>query len=866
MPPTHSRAARCAPLALTVLTVAAAGLGVTSSAFAQKTAAETIAALREQGASEGWTFTVGETPASDRAIEELCGLAVPKEWKALAPVADTTLRMGLATAFDWRDSGACPTIRNQSSCGSCWAFATVGALECNILIHDSVEVDLSEQWLVSCNQSGWDCSGGWWAHSYHQSSTDACGGTGAVLEADFPYVATEAACNCPYTHYYTIDGWAYVSGEVTPSVAEIKQAILDYGPVCVSIRVNTAFQNYDDGVFNACATGAVNHAVVLVGWDDNQGTEGVWILRNSWGTGWGEDGYMRIEYGCSSVGDYACYVQYSGARAPAIDVTPGSIAFGNLAVGETTTQSFTVTNTGGGVLTGSAGGLDAPFSFVGDTEYTLTEDQSQNITVRFSPAMRGTFADTVTFSGGAGATKSVSGTGSGSGAADTCADAMNIADGTYATDNSGATTDRASACGDGGTADAWWRYVAPHAGLVVIETCGSSPDTVLSVFSECAGDELACSDDCAGCGSASRVTLDVDAGEDYYVRAAGSGGQTGSITLSIETTTPAQTVSGHVATADGEPLADVAIAGLPGDPVTDQDGEYTATVAYGFSGTATPEKADCTFEPASRKYTNVTADQTGHDYEAAVSTFTISGQVTDASGNPLSGVVIAGLPGNPTTTASGDYEASVSLGFTGTATPTKDNYDFTPASRDYSGVERDLSAEDYTCAWQTGSLRVVLKPADARTAGALWRIDDGAWRKSGETAASVTVGLHTVSFAEVSGWDTPDDEQVVVESGLIASVERAYTAQDQSSDPSAVDPNQADALGLTPAVQPLCGFGLVELLAFPLLALAACRRGGKPLLLRAGRASRDRPRCRSRSNASRAVLRDTRFESDHTVE
>jgi putative hemolysin len=220
-------------------------------------------------------------------------------------------RQDLPAAFDWRDLGGCTSIKDQGSCGSCWAFGTVGPLECNILIKDGLEVDLSEQWLVSCNQDGWSCGGGWWAHSYHEWKADPCGDSGAVMERDFPYAAADLPCDCPYPHAYWIDEWVYI-GEAwsVPAAALIKQAILDHGPVSVAVSVNSAFSGYSGGIFHDPNTGSLNHAVALVGWDDNQGPEGVWFLRNSWGTDWGEDGYMRITYGSRSVGYNACYVDY----------------------------------------------------------------------------------------------------------------------------------------------------------------------------------------------------------------------------------------------------------------------------------------------------------------------------------------------------------------------------------------------------------------------------------------------------------------------------------------------------------------------------------------------------------------------------
>jgi len=303
------------------LLVVAAGL-----ALAQLTD-EDIAALNARAAAEGWSFRVARNPATQRSIDELCGLKKPDNWRQGARFEALAVEPSLLPDhFDWRDVGGCTPVKNQGGCGSCWAFATVGPLECNILIRDGVEVDLSEQWLVSCNQDGWDCDGGWWAHDYLQWKTDPCGGTGAVLEADLPYVAGDVPCDCPYPHPYRIDSWAYVAAAqdgaaAIPPVDAIKQAIMTYGPVSCAVIVDEAFRAYDGGVFDAPwdAGAPLNHAVVLVGWDDSQGTEGVWFLRNSWGAGWGESGYMRIEYGNRRVGDSACFVVYTPA-GPAPDL------------------------------------------------------------------------------------------------------------------------------------------------------------------------------------------------------------------------------------------------------------------------------------------------------------------------------------------------------------------------------------------------------------------------------------------------------------------------------------------------------------------------------------------------------------------
>ncbi|UCG16739.1 MAG: hypothetical protein JSV19_01625, partial [Phycisphaerales bacterium] len=282
-------------------------LGFAGLANAQLSS-EDIEALRERGRAEGWTFTVGESDATRRSLDELCGAIEPPDWRLEAPTGASLPTRGLPSSYDWRDYNGCTPIRNQASCGSCWAFAAIGAMECGILIRDGMSVDLAEQWLVSCTDAG-SCFGGWHttASNYLLCGgwTDPCGDSGAVFEVDFPYTATDAPCSCPYYHPYCLDSWTSIGSDI----GQIKQAIMTYGPVATTVYVNSAFHGYSGGVFNACDDHSVNHAVVLVGWDDNQGSNGVWFLRNSWGTWWGESGYMRIEYGCSRVGYATLYME-----------------------------------------------------------------------------------------------------------------------------------------------------------------------------------------------------------------------------------------------------------------------------------------------------------------------------------------------------------------------------------------------------------------------------------------------------------------------------------------------------------------------------------------------------------------------------
>lgn len=271
--------------------------------------------LREDILEKGFNFQVGYNPAMDHPLEQLCGLVEPEGWQEKAKFSGPMPKASLPSRFDWREQTGLPPVKNQGGCGSCWAFATVGVMESLLKTRMALSEDLSEQYLVSCNVHGWSCSGGWFAHDYHKDRVPPGEpAAGAVLETNFPYAASNLPCGSPHSHAYRLAEWRYVGGWGTPSVEEIKQAIYAHGPVAAAVAVGPAFQAYRDGVFDKDESSVgINHAILLVGWDDeyywNGSTHGVWILRNSWGTGWGRGGYMLIKYNTSQVGYAANYAE-----------------------------------------------------------------------------------------------------------------------------------------------------------------------------------------------------------------------------------------------------------------------------------------------------------------------------------------------------------------------------------------------------------------------------------------------------------------------------------------------------------------------------------------------------------------------------
>ncbi|GEM_PF-1542836 len=220
----------------------------------------------------------------------------------------------LPTSFDWRnyENGDWTTpVRNQGSCGSCWAFGAIGALEAamNIEYNDStVDIDLSEQYLVSCGP-GQGCEGGWAQRSFQWMINTG----GALPESCFPYEASDVPCDqkCADWENLLLPVKEYWTAEY-PSDEEIKQALIDYGPLVADTAVYDDWYSYRGGVYvhpemPEESEDDINHQPVIVGYNDD---EQCWIVKNSWGKYWGENtyglsdekGYLRIRYGHCFIG------------------------------------------------------------------------------------------------------------------------------------------------------------------------------------------------------------------------------------------------------------------------------------------------------------------------------------------------------------------------------------------------------------------------------------------------------------------------------------------------------------------------------------------------------------------------------------
>ncbi len=222
------------------------------------------------------------------------------------PVGDANCSPSM-DAWSWKEYVEEP--RSQGACGSCWAFATLTVFEAAERIVNNIGLDFSEQHIVDCARakgfSGGEEDAGSCAGGYMHMVFDYLEERGAALEDAVPYQANELTCDPSKATDHKVAAWGFVDQYAkVPSPAKLKESICKYGPAAVAVHVNESFKMYAGGVYDEDVDAQVDHAVVIVGWDD---LRGAWLMRNSWGTWWGEDGYMWIKYGANNIGSQAVW-------------------------------------------------------------------------------------------------------------------------------------------------------------------------------------------------------------------------------------------------------------------------------------------------------------------------------------------------------------------------------------------------------------------------------------------------------------------------------------------------------------------------------------------------------------------------------
>ena len=196
----------------------------------------------------------------------------------------------LPDRVDWREKGVVSDVKDQGGCGSCWAFSATEVVESAVAIATGTLKKLAPQQYVDCAPNPDDCGGTggcegstqWLAFNYSV-------GAGLAAESDYPYRGRDGMCKAQMAASAHISGYQRLPAN---DYAALMNAVATVGPVAIS--VDAGWMMYEEGVYSSACGSTIDHAVGLVGYGSDNG-EDYWLVRNSWGSGWGEKGYIRIK-------------------------------------------------------------------------------------------------------------------------------------------------------------------------------------------------------------------------------------------------------------------------------------------------------------------------------------------------------------------------------------------------------------------------------------------------------------------------------------------------------------------------------------------------------------------------------------------
>jgi len=250
---------------------------------------------------EGRSYKLAHNEFSDMTHEEfkasMLGQFVPNH--DAKPFTHGDVKLSDADSVDWRTSGAVTDVKNQGQCGSCWAFSTTGSIEGAHQIATGNLVSLSEQELVDCDRAqDQGCNGGLMDNAFAFVEKN-----GLASETDYPYTAQDGQCDtaAEAKPAATISSFS----DVTVGSEDALRQAVKMQPVSIAIEADQqGFQFYSSGVFSGECGQQLDHGVLVVGYTYTAGNDdsNFWIVKNSWGATWGEEGYIRLAYGQNQCG------------------------------------------------------------------------------------------------------------------------------------------------------------------------------------------------------------------------------------------------------------------------------------------------------------------------------------------------------------------------------------------------------------------------------------------------------------------------------------------------------------------------------------------------------------------------------------
>ncbi|XP_072830841.1 cathepsin O isoform X1 [Vicugna pacos] len=201
--------------------------------------------------------------------------------------------VSLPLRFDWRDKHVVTQVRNQQACGGCWAFSVVAAAESARARAGQPLEALSVQQVIDCSYNNYGCSGGSTLSALNWLSKMQ---VKLVSDSEYPFTAQNGLCRYfPASHSgFSIKG--YSAYDFSDQEDEMAKVLLTSGPLIVIVDA-VSWQDYLGGIIqHHCSSGEANHAVLVTGFD-RTGSPPYWIVRNSWGSSWGVDGYAHVKMG-----------------------------------------------------------------------------------------------------------------------------------------------------------------------------------------------------------------------------------------------------------------------------------------------------------------------------------------------------------------------------------------------------------------------------------------------------------------------------------------------------------------------------------------------------------------------------------------
>jgi len=248
----------------------------------------------------GLSWELGVTPFADLTAKEFkqqtaCMFDMEKKDENDAPLLS---EKNLADSVDWVAQGKVTPVKNQQQCGSCWAFSTTGSVESRYAIARGQLNSLSEQELVDCSKSDGNngCNGGLMDYGFEYVIQEK----GLCSENSYPYVAKTETTMCSSNRRKCGQRECPISSfqDVKRNSESQLMAAVSQGPVSIAIEADqTAFQLYKRGVFSGRCGSKLDHGVLAVGYG-SEGGQDFWKVKNSWGAGWGEEGYIRLCRNC----------------------------------------------------------------------------------------------------------------------------------------------------------------------------------------------------------------------------------------------------------------------------------------------------------------------------------------------------------------------------------------------------------------------------------------------------------------------------------------------------------------------------------------------------------------------------------------